>query len=460
MQHRYAKLFRFTQLGVDLLMLNIAFFVAGAIRFTDLRVENIEYYNYYVQLFVFINLAWVVVAALLNSFAFSPTLEIRKGVAKVFNTILIHTAVLALLLVSLKGYYYSRLFFTYFYIMFVPLVLLARVAVMQRIRAFLSKPEHARPVVVLGNNKAAAAFVAALGNHPEYGLKVAAWFGGGEGDHLTGQLDDAEKWMMNHKIAELYCALPDDEAQLAYWLRWADAHLVRFRYLPILGLKNVNNAVITLMGDVPVLVPRKEPLELRHNRLLKRAFDLILSLLVILLIFPWLFPVVAIAIKLSSNGPVLFTQKRSGLGNTVFTVLKFRTMRPNAAADKLQARADDARITQVGSFLRKHNIDELPQFFNVLLGHMSVVGPRPHMLQHTAQYRALINEFMVRHLIKPGITGLAQTRGFRGETQNPNAMRDRVRADVYYLENWSLLLDFRIVWDTVINMITGKNAGV
>jgi lipopolysaccharide/colanic/teichoic acid biosynthesis glycosyltransferase len=135
-------------------------------------------------------------------------------------------------------------------------------------------------------------------------------------------------------------------------------------------------------------------------------------------------------------------------------------MAVNKEADILQASADDIRITPFGKFLRKHNLDELPQFFNVFLGQMSVVGPRPHMLAHTEAYRQLIDEFMVRHLIKPGITGLAQTQGLRGETSNPEQMRARVKADVYYLENWSLLLDLKIVGDTVWNMVTGKNRGM
>jgi lipopolysaccharide/colanic/teichoic acid biosynthesis glycosyltransferase len=190
------------------------------------------------------------------------------------------------------------------------------------------------------------------------------------------------------------------------------------------------------------------------------VFDVVFSLLVITLIFPWLVPVLVLAIKLNSNGPILFKQKRSGLNNRIFTVLKFRTMHVNKDADARQAIPGDERITRIGSFLRTHNLDELPQFFNVLMGHMSVVGPRPHMLQHTAEYSALINTFMVRHLIKPGITGLAQTRGLRGETTNTEQMRLRVKADVYYLENWSLLLDLKIIADTLWNMINGKSKGV
>lgn len=460
MHNRYAKIFRYLQLGLDLVVLNAAFFLAGTLRFDDLRVENEDYYNYYVQLFVFMNITWVLVAVMLNSYVFYPALEIRRSLGKLFNTILTHGGVLALLLVSLKGYYYSRLFFTYYYLAFIPLVLLARIFIMQRLRQFLSKPSNAKPVVLLGDNKESQAFAEMVKNHPEYGLRLVGWFVEKPMQTQFLPLESAEAWITKNDVAEIYCALPSEDPRILNWLKWADANLIRFRYLPALGLTNVTNASVELMGEVPVLVPRKEPLEYRHNRLIKRVFDVVFSLLVITLIFPWLVPVLVLAIKLNSNGPILFKQKRSGLNNRIFTVLKFRTMHVNKDADARQAIPGDERITRIGSFLRTHNLDELPQFFNVLMGHMSVVGPRPHMLQHTAEYSALINTFMVRHLIKPGITGLAQTRGLRGETTDTEQMRLRVKADVYYLENWSLLLDLKIIADTIWNMINGKSKGV
>lgn len=459
MQDRYSKLFRILQLTIDLVVLNAAFFLAGALRFDDLRVENQEYYNYYVQLFVFMNFAWVVVAVMLNSYAFHPGLEIRKSLGKLFNTIIIHGSALALLLVSLKGYYYSRLFFTYFYVAFVPLVLAARIVVMNRLRHFLSKESNARPVLLLGYSKPALAFKHELANRPEFGLRIVAWFGEGEDPALTGATADAVKWLETNRVEEIYCALAHDDPRLTEWIKIAEQNVARFRYLPNLGIKNLVTSDLQLLGDVPVLAARKEPMEYRHNRLIKRTFDFLFSIIIIVLVYPWLLPLLAVAIKLTSRGPVFFIQRRSGLNNEIFNVIKFRTMVVNADADQKQATADDARITTIGKFMRKHNLDELPQFINVLLGHMSVVGPRPHMINHTEEYRKLIDTFMVRHLIKPGITGLAQSRGLRGETQNPEMMRERVKADVYYLENWSLFLDIKIILDTVWNMLRGKAKG-
>jgi putative colanic acid biosynthesis UDP-glucose lipid carrier transferase len=192
------------------------------------------------------------------------------------------------------------------------------------------------------------------------------------------------------------------------------------------------------------------------NLLLKRVFDIVFSLLVIGLIFPWLFPIIVIMIKMDSAGPVFFKQQRSGRQNDSFLCYKFRTMQVNADSNQLQATKGDSRVTKMGVFMRRTNIDELPQFFNVFLGSMSVVGPRPHMLKHTEQYSELINNYLVRHYAKPGITGWAQVNGYRGETKELIEMRDRVDYDIWYIENWSLLLDLKIVYMTVFNVFQGE----
>ena len=169
----------------------------------------------------------------------------------------------------------------------------------------------------------------------------------------------------------------------------------------------------------------------------------------------WLYPIIAILIKLSSKGPVLFKQARSGVGNIEFMCYKFRSMTESAEADIKQASIGDTRITKLGAFLRKSSLDEFPQFINVFMGDMSIVGPRPHMLLHTEEYSALINKYMVRQLVKPGITGAAQVRGYRGETKELKDMEGRVRLDVWYIENWSLSVDINIILLTVWNIFKG-----
>jgi len=217
--------------------------------------------------------------------------------------------------------------------------------------------------------------------------------------------------------------------------------------------------VMEIMESIPLLTLRREPLQAFYNRALKRAFDIVFSLGILCTIFPFLYIIVGFLIKRSSPGPIFFKQKRTGLYGRDFECYKFRTMRVNAEADTLQAVKDDPRKTKIGDFLRRTNLDEFPQFINVLKGDMSVVGPRPHMLKHTEQYSALIDKYMVRHLVKPGVTGWAQVTGYRGETKTLEQMEGRVKRDVWYIENWSFFLDLKIIVVTLLNMCRGeKNA--
>lgn len=197
------------------------------------------------------------------------------------------------------------------------------------------------------------------------------------------------------------------------------------------------------------------PLEESYNRYIKRAFDLVFSCCVLLFILSWLYPLIALLIKLDSRGPVIFKQYRSGRDNKSFWCYKFRSMRVNDDSHHKQASRNDERITVLGRFLRRTSLDEFPQFINVFIGNMSVVGPRPHMLKHTEQYRNVIKNYMVRHYSKPGITGWAQINGFRGETFQTDAMEKRVEYDIWYLENWSVYLDIKIVLRTISQVLIG-----
>ncbi|MDO4756358.1 MAG: exopolysaccharide biosynthesis polyprenyl glycosylphosphotransferase, partial [Parabacteroides sp.] len=236
-------------------------------------------------------------------------------------------------------------------------------------------------------------------------------------------------------------------------------NMIRFFFVPDFYRNLKKSLVMEMMEFIPLMTVRREPLQAIYNRGLKRTFDIVFSLIVLLTVFPLLYVIAGILIKLSSPGPVLFTQKRTGLYGQDFMCYKFRTMKVNQDADVLQAVKDDPRKTKIGNFLRRTNLDEFPQFINVLLGNMSVVGPRPHMLKHTEQYSALIDKYMVRHLVKPGVTGWAQVTGYRGETKTLEQMEGRVKRDVWYIENWTFFLDLKIIVVTVLNMFKGeKNA--
>ncbi|HQW06884.1 MAG: exopolysaccharide biosynthesis polyprenyl glycosylphosphotransferase [Flavobacteriales bacterium] len=277
------------------------------------------------------------------------------------------------------------------------------------------------------------------------------------GKQRFGDVEAAKAFAIQNRIDILYCALPGTRrAEITDLMEFCERNTIRFRVIPSAEsfIPVVKTSDLEFHGAVPVSKIRKEPLDSAFARGVKRAFDIAFSLGVILFIFTWLFPILAMLVKLSGRGPVFFKQIRLGKDNEEFVCWKFRSMRMNVEADSKQATKNDPRVTAVGRFLRKSNLDEMPQFINVLFGHMSIVGPRPHPLRLNDQYRDIIDKYMVRHFVRPGITGWAQVSGFRGETRTPELMERRVELDVWYLENWSFWLDLRIVVKTVTNMLS------
>jgi len=273
-----------------------------------------------------------------------------------------------------------------------------------------------------------------------------------------GGTDECVSYLKNNRVDEIFCTLPGVSKEgISVLMHEADKNLTRFRLVPEYYDYFPGNVSIEMFDNIPVMTGRPEPLQDLANAAFKRLFDIGFSLLVIVFLLSWLLPILALLIKITSPGPILFKQLRSGRSNQPFYCLKLRSMRVNAAADAQQATKNDSRITPLGAFLRKTSLDELPQFFNVLLGNMSIVGPRPHMLKHTEEYALLIDKFMVRHFLKPGITGYAQVNGLRGETKTTEDMAKRVEADVWYLEHWSFLLDLKIIFLTVWNIFKGDS---
>jgi undecaprenyl-phosphate galactose phosphotransferase/putative colanic acid biosynthesis UDP-glucose lipid carrier transferase len=271
---------------------------------------------------------------------------------------------------------------------------------------------------------------------------------------LLGSFSDIENYLIAEKVDEMYIALAINKIGVINAITSiCEQHMVRVKFIPdFQQYTNSRKVEISFYGNVPVLMLRKEPLEINLHRIIKKLFDLSFSLFVIVFIFPWLFPILILLIKGSSPGSAFFVQERSGRDNQPFRCYKFRTMYTNTGAHKDQVTQNDNRVTRVGGFLRRSSMDELPQFFNVLKGDMSVVGPRPHMLLHTEQYSELINNYMVRNYAKPGITGWAQVNGFRGEIKKYIDVKGRVDHDIWYIENWSFLLDIKIIWKTFFDV--------
>lgn len=264
-------------------------------------------------------------------------------------------------------------------------------------------------------------------------------------DFLAG-LDHPEQL----KLAdELYLCISRKERNLIRRIsKMCDSQVTRFFYVPV-SVESIGlNLKREFLDDIEIYTTYENPLQNSVNRFLKRTFDIVLSL-VFLIPTALLFPFIWLIIKIQSPGPIFFKQLRTGLDGKNFYCYKFRSMHVNKDADKVQATKDDPRKYPFGNFMRKANIDELPQFINVLKGDMSIVGPRPHMLAHTEQYSALIDKYMVRHFVKPGVTGWAQVTGYRGETKELWQMEGRVKRDIWYMEHWSIWLDIRIIWLTI-----------
>ena len=313
-----------------------------------------------------------------------------------------------------------------------------------------------RKVVIVGNGKSVEQLVTFFNENPDYGYKLEHVFDLEENKKM--QIENCFTFVMQNEIDEVYCSLSDlTNTDVNRFVDFSDNNLKILKFLPDSKEVLSRNLIFDYYDYIPIISLRNIPLDETTNKFVKRLFDILFSLIIIVGILSWLIPILFILIKLESKGPIFFTQRRNGLNYKEFYCYKFRSMRLNDIADLYQVSKNDPRITKTGKFIRKTSIDELPQFFNVFLGDMSVVGPRPHMVSHTEMYARRIDKFMVRHFIKPGITGLAQTKGFRGEVENDKDIIYRVKYDIFYLENWSLLLDIKIIFLTIYNAIKGED---
>ena len=293
---------------------------------------------------------------------------------------------------------------------------------------------------------------------PYFGYRYHGYFDDQYSPSLTylGKVEDCFLYILENNIEEIYCvASKFNRLQLKNLIDFADNNLIKFNI--ILDNKEIFSRAMSIetYEKIPVLKLRKVPLDTAFARIVKRLCDLVVSSLFIILILSWLTPILYVLIKLESPGPLYFKQERHGLRRQLFWCYKFRSMHTNDSAHSKMTLKNDARVTRIGKFMRRTSIDELPQFFNVFLGDMSVVGPRPHMTLQTWDYETSVDKYMVRHFVKPGITGLAQIKGYRGEIEKPADILNRVRLDIFYVEKWSIWLDLYIFWRTIIHVLKG-----
>lgn len=349
-------------------------------------------------------------------------------------------------------------FFVSFTLCLYVALLLARYVEQSALRRYRSMGQNNRHVVMVGSDASLLPLYEYFTNDPTMGYSVDGYYadeaihGCPEALFHKGTLNDLENVMerplSNGLAHEVYCSLPTSKKLVVSKLmKYCDNNAIHFYYVPSVESAMGRSFSVKRIGDNIVFTRYIEPLASPTNKFVKRAFDIAFSGITLLCMLPFI-PLLAFIIKKQSPGPIFFKQLRTGLDGRSFYCYKFRSMHINKDADTVQATEDDPRKFAFGNFMRKTNIDELPQFWNVFKGDMSIVGPRPHMLHHTDIYSELIDKYMIRHFVKPGITGWAQVTGFRGETKELWQMEGRVKRDIWYIENWSIWLDLRIIWKT------------
>lgn len=451
MNRRIKRLFFLLEVAGSVLVLNLAFVIAVGLRFDDLRVENPDYYNYYVQLLVFFNLLWLLLRVGRRGVEWrSSDSGLRKKVSLSLSLILAHLLAFGFLALALKdqGSYFSRLFGIYFYSCWSLLLILWNTLFHGFQIRSAKRGIGRRRIAIVGESSRIQKFLSASDDLAQSGLEISLIFSNQklEGENEILPLESIEEKLNAEEIDEIFIAT-EERDQLLHWERLADQRSIRVRLLPEVGIPGERSYQLDYIGHMPVFFPRSEPLELAHNRLMKRALDIVVCLITFILVYPLFFPLISLLVLIDGKGSILFRQQRTGIMNESFEILKFRSM------------GKDGQVSAIGRFIRRHSLDELPQFINVFQGRMSVVGPRPHMLEHTDEYKELLDAFMLRHLIQPGLTGLAQVQGNRGSIESAEDLQARVAADVYYMENWNLLLDLKIIGLTFFQIfLPGANA--
>ncbi|KIA98021.1 MULTISPECIES: exopolysaccharide biosynthesis polyprenyl glycosylphosphotransferase [unclassified Flavobacterium] len=439
---RYSGYIRPFSYLIDLIIINVF-----AVYIIDFPVNQIAFP-------IALSVAWLCIAVHLG---FYEVYRYTKVIA-ILNCALSQYVLFSLITFAI-AYFYSQKISLPAVIVFISASFLVILTIKFSVYFFLKKYRvlyggNSRRVVLMGNSKSVTPLQNFFTENLDYGYKLIHIFDieSEEEDHINKMLD----FVLVHKIDEMYCSMTDlSQQQMRDIIHFADNNLKTLKFIPDEKQIFFRNFMFEYYDYIPVIKLRDIRLDDKFNKVIKRAFDIVFSLTILIGLLSWLTPILAILIKLETKGPIFFKQRRNGLNNKEFDCYKFRSMKLNDVAHLNQITKNDVRVTKLGRFMRKTSIDELPQFFNVLKNDMSVVGPRPHMVSYTERYAVQVNKFMVRHFVKPGITGLAQTSGFRGEVETDKDIINRVKYDIFYMENWSILLDIKIIFDTVYNTLKG-----
>jgi len=451
----------------DLILLNVCFFLTQLIV---VSTDTISLRTFNVM--IILNVAWLLIARL------SRLYDDYRANKFSFLFIAAMKASIYFLLVMIVGYFLLREYFMgrprvfiITYSIFFNITILAKEITLRKLlKYFRKKGKNKRNLVIIGTNEIGYEFSKMVKEFPEFGYNLLGFIGEQtsliNGKYL-GKYEELENIFTRNKVHEVIISLPDkSQMPIDKLLRLCNKHAVRVKIIPDYARFLSKKFQTTRFGEFPIITVRSDPLEEVQWRFLKRAFDIIFSLTVILCFCSWLCPIIALFIKLDSKGPVIFSQTRVGQDSKKFKAYKFRTMHPKddkALRKYTPLESETNRITKVGRVLRKTNLDELPQFYNVLIGDMSVVGPRPHAISFEEKYSEFVEEMKLRHLVKPGITGWAQVNGLRGDflddTQNKAFTQAKFAYDIWYIENWSFWLDIYIIFLTVWKMLSGQTEG-
>jgi len=434
----------------DLILLNVSialsYIVFGSFVF-EAELSNSIY------LFIFSNLAWLFLALVSSPYNFTRTTGILRAFKSQLSFIFVHILVVASLIFFFKkSYALYQIGLIYF--LFIPFFFLWKMLALYLFNLLTSRKLEQKNIIILGKGDQAREIRKYFLMNWKLNYRFLGYI-----DRVSGKLliEEVRSLCKDRIVHEIYCCLTDLEtSELKEIVELGLNRLIKIKF--IAGPSDTKQEAIALDRNdfMPELGTSTITLDEHWNKVYKRVFDIVFSSFVILTILSWLVPIVGLAIKMDSNGSIFFKQKRAGRDNKPFNCIKFRTMVLNSEADIKQATKDDQRITVLGKFLRKSSLDEIPQFFNVLVGDMSVIGPRPHPLKLNEQFSSKIEKLMSRHYVKPGITGLAQSMGYRGETKNLQDMRNRIKLDRFYIENWSFYLDIKIIIQTVVSLIRGN----
>jgi len=438
----------------DLIILNLSVFLVTAIN------PVIDFHNYYnlTTYLLHANLSWII-----TYFVFSKkNLYLRDGFNNRVKRITDRTLIFIIIALILAYLFmpratYSRVFFLEYTLLFYVGKLIFYYLLYRYLKLMREKGIHVKRVIIIGMNETGRRLNLLMTYNPSLGYKFMGYVADEtENTEVLGNSNDLEQIIKENEIEIVFVTLSiyNETKRSKEFLRLCNKTGVRLRFVPENQQWFKKRTNMESVGQLVLINPQEIPLDDFESQFFKRLFDIVFSLFVMVFLLSWLIPLLAILIKLNSKGPVFFVQNRTGINNKTFKCLKFRSMKVNKDSDEKQATEGDKRITALGNFLRKSNLDELPQFVNVLFGQMSVVGPRPHMLKHTEQYSQLIEHYLVRHYIRPGITGFAQVSGYRGETDELWKMEKRVQYDMKYLENWNFWWDIKIIFMTFVDTKT------